>query len=561
MPLRDRASVATLVLALAAAAGYLFAPPMGTDLAAQTARAGFAARHGAAVWDLGWYGGISPFGYSLLTPWPMAWLGDGHAGPRRLGALALVASAVLLVSLLRRTGARRPLLGGVLGVLGLAGNLVSGRVTFAVGVAVGLAALLALTVSRAWVRLGAGGALAVLAAAASPVAGLFVGLAGVALIIASPRRSGGPARWPEGLVLGAGAAVPMVVTAVVFGAGGTMNISAWDAVRAVTASLVVAALVPVRPVRAGALLSAAGVLAAALVSTPVGLNAVRLAAMFALPTLAGYAVLPRPLPGALRGAAGRRVAAALGRVPGPALLAVVLVAVGVWQPPVSVADLRHAGDPAAEAGYFAPLVAELARRPAGRVEVVPTRNYWEAAYVPATVPLARGWLRQADIGRHPLFFDGSLDAASYEAWLRDNGVSFVALADAEPSWVGRREAALIRGGLPYLTPVWRGGPWTLYAVRGGAGLVDGGTVPGSTERAVTVDVTAAGDHLVRVRWSRWLRVEGPLGPVGPIGIAGSRAVVRPGGCLAPAGEWTTLRVDRGGRYRISAALTGAGPRC
>jgi hypothetical protein len=242
--------------------------------------------------------------------------------------------------------------------------------------------------------------------------------------------------------------------------------------------------------------------------------------------------------------------------------AVVLAAVAVWQPPVSLADLRAAGDPVASPAYVRPLLDELARRrPVGRVEVVPTRNYWEAAYVPSTVPLARGWLRQADIDRHPLFFDGTVDAASYHAWLSRNGVSLVALSDTEPSWVGRREADLIRGGLPYLTPVWRGGAWTLYAVAGPPSLVDGGTLVSSSERAVVVDVTAAGDALVRVRWSRWLTVEGPLGPVGPLGTAGNRAVVRPGACLAPAGEWTALRADRGGRYRISASVTGAGPRC
>jgi DNA-binding transcriptional LysR family regulator len=225
------------------------------------------------------------------------------------------------------------------------------------------------------------------------------------------------------------------------------------------------------------------------------------------------------------------------------VLPVVLVAVALWQPPVSVGDLRGAGDPAASADYFRPLLDELDRRqPVGRVEVVPTANYWDAAYVAGTVPLARGWLRQADIDRNPLFFDGSIDAARYQDWLRGNGVSLVAIADTTLSWVGRREADLIRSGLPYLTQVWRGEQWTLYAVAGNPSIVDGATLVSSTDRAVTVDVAAAGDVLVRVRWSRWLGLRGP-------------------GCLVPAADgWTTLRASAPGRYRLTSALR-AGSRC
>jgi hypothetical protein len=213
------------------------------------------------------------------------------------------------------------------------------------------------------------------------------------------------------------------------------------------------------------------------------------------------------------------------------------------QPPVSVPDLARIGDPTVRAGYFRPLLDELDRRgPVGRIEVVPTENFWEAAYVPGTVPLARGWLRQADIDRNPIFFDGSLDADGYARWLAENAVSLVAIADAEPSWVGRREAELIRAGLPYLTEVWRGGGWTVYQVSGTPALVTGATLVSSTDRAVTVDVPAAGDVLIRVRWSRWSALRGP-------------------GCLTPApGGWTTLRATAPGRYRLSSALQ-AGPRC
>jgi hypothetical protein len=508
-----RAVVVTAVAAVTAAVTFLIAPPMGTDLSAQTARADFFSRHGFAVLDLGWYGGISPYGYSLLTPAPMAWL-----TPRGLGAIAGVAAAVLFVLLLLRTGARHPSAAGLLGVVGIFGNLVSGRVTFAVGVAFGLAALLAVTARSRWRWAGACAG-AVLAAAASPVAGLFVGLAGAALILT-------PKRQVDGLALAVGAAVPTLGTALLFGTGGTMNISAWDTGRAVAASLVVAWLVPVRPIRMAALLYAAGVLAAAVVETPVGLNAVRLAAMFALPVLAGYAVLPsivRP-----------RIA-----------LPLVLIAVAVGQPPVSVADLRGAGDPTASRDLYRPLLDELARRqPVGRVEVVPSGDYWESAYVPGAAPLARGWLRQADMDRNPLFFDGLLTAERYENWLHDNGVSHVAVnTDTAPSWVGRRELDIITAGPDYLDLEWREAGWLLYRVTGRPSVVGAGaTVVSSTDRAVTVAVETPGDVLIRVRWSRWLALRGS-------------------GCLTPGRDgWTTLRVTAPGRYRVTSAFT-AGPRC
>ncbi|MGK5521461.1 hypothetical protein ACSNN9_19200, partial [Micromonospora sp. URMC 107] len=283
------------VVAVAAASAVLLGvahvalPPTGSDLAAQVARADFFAAHGLAPVDLRWYGGVQQFGYSLLSQPVMALL-----GVRVTGALALVAAATAFAALLVRTGVPRPLLGSLVGVLTIAGNLVSGRVTYGLGVALGLGALLALTLPRDPAdadagaerrarrrrlgRLGLAAAGALLASATSPVAGLFVGLAGAALLLTR--------RYADGLVLGVAAALPLGLTALLFGDGGWMNISRTDTVRAVLTSLLVAALVGYRPVRVGALLSAAGVLAAALVHTPVGLNATRLAVMFALPLLA-----------------------------------------------------------------------------------------------------------------------------------------------------------------------------------------------------------------------------------------------------------------------------------
>ncbi|UWZ49658.1 hypothetical protein Dmats_20780 [Dactylosporangium matsuzakiense] len=498
---------------LAAALGvvYLLLPRMGTDLSAQVARADFFAAHAGSSVDLRWYGGVDQFGYSLVAQAVMAAI-----GVRVTGAVTLVAAAVTLAALLRRTGAVRPVPAALLGAVVLAGNLVSGRVTYGLGVLFGLLALLALTWPRAhWAAAGA----ALLASATSPVAGLFVGLAGVALVIARRVR--------PGLLLAVPAAVPLALSAVMFGNGGWMNIGHWDVVRAVVTSLVVAALVPLRPVRAAGVLSGAGVLAAALVHTPVGLNVTRLVVMFALPVLAGYAKV--------RGLDRARLIA-------------VLAAVCCWQPPVVLGDVADIGNPAADPAYFTPLRARLGEAPlTGRVEIPPTRDYWEAASMGA-IPLARGWLRQADIGRNPLFFTTvpgaggtgvPLTADTYRAWLADQAVQFVAVPDARLSWPGQAEAALIRAGLPYLTPVWSGAHWRLYAVVNPrpivgppAALVD------STAATLTFDAPAAGAVPIRVRHHRRLRATG-------------------GAAVLPDGDWTVVRVPAPGRYTLVSDRTSS----
>lgn len=569
------------VVAVVLAGVWLALPPLGSDLSAQVARADFFAGHGWALVDLRWYAGIQPLGYSLVSPPLMATL-----GVRPTGALALVGSAAAFAALLVRTRVPRPLLGSLVGVLTITGNLVSGRVTYALGVAFGLAALLALTLpadrhgpdgpsfapgsrgepggraepgrrgepsraagrGRRWTPGGRWGrpvlavAGAALASATSPVAGLFVGLVGVALLVTR--------RWADGLLLGVAAAVPLSVTGLLFGEGGWMNISGTDTLRSVTASLLVAALVAYRPVRVGALLSAGGVLAAALVHTPVGLNATRLVTMFALPVLAAAARPPAWLTARLpRRRAAPGSGGATRPVPpvglpvgtGAVALAVLLAAVCWWLPPVVAADVRSADDPTADRGYFAPLAAELGRRGlTGRLEVPPTRNYWEAAQL-GEVPLARGWLRQVDIGRNPLFFTTvpgaggtgvPLTADSYRAWLDEYAVQYVAVADAPLSWVGRAEAELVGAGLPYLTEVWSDRHWRLYAVTDPTPLV---AAPGVLVRqdaaTLTFRTTAAGQVPVRVRHSPWLTVS-------------------PDATVTPDGPWTVVTVPRAGTWTL-----------
>ncbi|WP_236049882.1 hypothetical protein [Paractinoplanes ovalisporus] len=580
---------------------------MGSDLAAQQARADFFATHGYTPMDLRWYAGVDQLGYSLISQPVMALL-----GVRLTGALSLLAAAVLFALLLRRTAAPRPWLGAVVGTVGIAGNLVSGRVTYGLGVALALAALVALTTRhRTWLA----PLLTVPAAATSPVAALFLGLAGVALAVSRKSRR-------AGLLIAVPAALPLALSALLFGDGGWMNISRTDTVKAVVASLAVALLVPRRPVRIGAVLSALGVLAAALIHTPVGLNATRLAVMFTLPLLAAYAALPRfsrtapvsadshtspvsadprttpvsadshtspvsadphsppvstdsrPSPvstdsrtsSASTDSHASPVSAREPRSPAPitagdpvpeptaphrttarplpiwAVLALLVVACW-WQPPVVTGDIRDIGNPTADAAYFRPLLDRLAQeRLTGRVEIPATRDYWEAAHM-ADIPLARGWLRQADIDRNPLFFTTipgatgtgvPLTADTYRAWLDELAVQFVAVPDTELTWSGRPEAALVTAGLPYLTEIWSSPDWHLYSVTNPRPLIaEPATLVRQDAASVTFEAPTAGDVPVRIRWNRWLSV-------------GS------GATLTRQGDWTVVRVPAPGTYTVTS---------
>jgi hypothetical protein len=130
-------------IAVLFATAYLLAPPMGRDLSAQLAHAQLGLLHWPALLDLRWYGGFDPLGYSVLSPPVMALL-----GVRLTTALAYVASVVLFAALLKRTAVPRPLAGAITGAVCLTGNLVVARTTFALGLALGLAALLAFASGR-----------------------------------------------------------------------------------------------------------------------------------------------------------------------------------------------------------------------------------------------------------------------------------------------------------------------------------------------------------------------------------------------------------------------------
>jgi hypothetical protein len=480
---------------------FLICPALGTDLAAAVARGDFVAQAPLRPLDFRWYSGVSQFGYSIFAQYIIA-----ASGAKVAGAVSASVAALALHALLRCTAVARPTAGALVGTLCIFANLVSGRITYSIGLALGLLALLA--VSHGRVRLGT--ATAAAAAAASPVAGLFVGMIGVALMLSRHRR--------PGAALSVGASVPLAVVGLAFGQGGTNTMSWADTYKPALLCLAVIIFVRHPAVRVAAMLSAAGLLAAFLLPTPVGLNATRLPVMFAVTTII-----------------------ACSRVRSLIVLPVV-AALLAWLPPLAVGDWRARGDVTASARYFEPLLMEIERLGRdGRVEIPPLRNYWDAVYAAREVPLARGWLRQLDTKRHSIFFDGTLTAETYEDWLADNAVQYVAVAAAPASWVGRAEADLVQSGVPYLALIWSNSDWRLYQVRGHVPLVEApGRLTYDQSDRLVFTVPRAGAYRIDVAASRWLVLEGP-------------------GCLeqTPGAGEVVVRSRSAGSFTLTSDLRGA----
>jgi hypothetical protein len=490
-----------LPAALLAVVYLIWAPP-SADLAAQTFRTELFEADGFEVWSNAWYGGIHFPGYSLLFP-PLA----SVLGIRLVGAISVVFAAGLFAMLVRPHYGDRARLAIWLFGLGAATNLFTGRLTFALGVAIGIGGLLALDRGRPVVA----AVLAALTACASPVAGLFLAFAGGVLVVTGRRR--------DGLVLGAAALGATGLVALAFPTGGVEPFAGNTFTLITAATLILVFVVP----RTESRLRLAAVLYVVMcfvlfaIDTPIGGNATRLGALMAAPLLA-------------LGAWGRRPAWLVGL----ALLPLIY-----WQWVAPVRDLTDAvGEPSVEAAYYAPLLAELDRRAPSepfRVQVPPTRNRWEANYVGARFPLARGWLRQAESDDFDLFQDGNLTADSYRAWLDERAVAFVALSlGAEPDYLSEDEIDLVQAGLPYLEEVWSNDDWELYEVTDPAPLAP---VPATlANNGFAITPTGLGTFPVAVRFSPYYRV-----------IEG-RA------CVRERGDWSAVEVYDTGTVRIEAEL-------
>lgn len=194
------AGLLALPVAVALLAVWLIADPRTPDLAAQVYRVGLFGHVGFAVWDDHWYAGHHLPGYSLLFPALGSLL-----GLRLVAVLCVLVSTVLFERIALTAYGPSARWGAAAFAVVAVGDVWVGRVAFAMGVSLGLAAVLALLRGRAvWA-----GVLAALCAAASPVAGVLLALAGLthALHRRSPRTA---------LVLGAPACAVVLALALLF---------------------------------------------------------------------------------------------------------------------------------------------------------------------------------------------------------------------------------------------------------------------------------------------------------------------------------------------------------
>lgn len=496
------------LLAALLAIAYLLVQPRTVDMAAAAFRAELFAREGFTIWNGQWYGGHHTVAYSVLFP-PLAWL----LSPALVGALSAVAASALFEPLARAHFGERARLGALWFALGTATLLFTGRLPFALGVAVGLGALLALRRGR----LALAVLLAVLCSISSPVAGLFLALAGVAYGLAGRRAHGA---WVAGAAL-----LAPVLLSVAFPEGGhePFVLSAFAPLPVFALAAVLLLPARERALRIGAALYGVAGVAAYVLETPMGGNAVRLGALFGGPVLLcalGFAGSPR-----------RR-----------ALLAAGFAALLVWQWSPAVRDVVKAiEDPSADAAYYEPLLRFLAERPGpGRIEIPFTRSHWEAAEVAPRFALARGWQRQLDVGRNGLFYDGVLNDVTYAAWLAENGVRWVALPSSKPDYSSYRERALVERGPPYLRRVADIENWRIYELTLPHPLVipDRGadirlTRMGSDE--LTLDVRRPGSALVRVRFTPYWKAHG--------------------GCVERDGDWTRVSAEEPGPLRVTTTFS------
>jgi hypothetical protein len=505
------------LVATALGVAYLIVQPDSADHAAQFFRSEFFADQGLSAWDNFWFGGHHLPGYGFLLP-ALSQL----IGARLVGVLAAIAAALLFSAIAYDRFGDRARMGVIWFATATSISLFTGRLTFALGVAVALGAVRAAQCGHRLLAVF----FAALTPLASPVAALFLACGVVAYAIAERSR--------KGLELALATVGVAVMMNSAFPEGGTepFTFSSYQPAILVAIAVFIALPRQERLLRYGVAAYALALTAAFLIQTPMGGNATRLGALLLGPALAF--------------GLWRRQRFAL-------ILLVPVVVYWQWSPVVR--DLEQvSAQPSVKPGFYAPLIDFLRGQPrhdAYRVEVLPEAHHWESVYVPRGIYIARGWERQLDRKLNPLFYRSApLTGPQYRSWLDDLGVGYVAVPHAPLDYAAQPEMKMLKRGPPrYLERVYHSPDWTVYKVRNPSPLAIGGKMVKLRPQGFVVDVSAPGTVLVRVNWTPYWSIEQGTG------------------CVEQApGGYTMLDVQTPGRFRVGIDFSpvralSSGPRC
>jgi hypothetical protein len=505
------------LVAAALGVAYLIIQPDSADHAAQVFRSGLFDSQGFAAWDNFWFGGHHLPGYGLLLPA----LGS-VIGPRLVGVLSAIAASLLFSAIAYRSFGDRARLGVAWFATATSISLFTGRLTFALGVAVALAAVFAAQRDHRLVAIF----FAALTPLASPVAALFLACGVIAYAVAERSR--------KGLELALVTVGMTLLISSAFPEGGSepFDFSSYEPAILVAVAVFLALPPQERLLRYWVAAYGLALTAAFLIQTPMGGNATRMGSLLLGPVLA-FGLWRRQR-----------------------LYLILLVPVLIyWQWSPVVRDLEQvSAQPSVKPGFYAPLIDYLRGQPrhdSYRVEVLPEEHHWESAYVPRGIYIARGWERQLDSKLNPLFYQSTpLTGPQYRSWLDDLGVGYVAVPHAPLDYAGRPEKRMLKRGPPrYLERVYRSRDWTVYKVRNPSPLAIGGKMVKLRPQGFVVDTSAPGTVLVRVHWTPYWSIEQGTG------------------CVEQApGGYTMLDVQTPGRFRVGIDFSpvraiSSGPRC
>lgn len=491
---------------------YLLLNPHTGDHAAAAYRTWLFEHEGFSLWDNNWYSGHHIPAYSVLYP-PLAAL----VGVRVAGALAAIAAATLFEKLTDNRVATQWF------ALGTAALLVTGRMPFLLGVAFAVGALVGLRRKNLWIIVPA----AIACSLASPVAGFFLALVAVAVVVDRPRRT-------HAIITAVAALLPALVLSATFPEGGSFPFEPSSFWPQLAGTLLVLFLITYKrdadlkqdPLVIGTILYALVLIGAFAIESPMGGNAVRLGALASGPVVAVVLWPDRKW-----------------------LLAAAAIPLLFWQWSAPIDNLlRTRDDDSVHQSYYSELNDQLSIRNAQRVEIPFTENHWETAYVARRTSLARGWQRQLDRKDNPLFYAGGLTPQKYTQWIDRNAVDYVAVPDAPLDYSAKTEAKIIAAGVPGLKQVWSNDHWRLYRVQRPRPIATNATVTAAGHDELKLNVRSAGTVRLRLRWTPYWRI------------------VHGTGCVAKDGDFTLLRTPRAGAITLATGFApgrigATSPRC